>query len=53
MRCLCTNHIFRQIDDDRFTNNRITAALVKNEEFRAYLLLLYDAYPLVLIGILC
>jgi hypothetical protein len=41
MRCLCSNHIYRQTGTDRFANNRITAPLVGNEEFRAYILILY------------
>ncbi|KAL2812961.1 S-adenosyl-L-methionine-dependent methyltransferase [Aspergillus granulosus] len=36
LRCLCSIHIFRQIGTERFANNRISAALVKNEPLRAY-----------------
>ncbi|KAL6231241.1 hypothetical protein BDW75DRAFT_220708, partial [Aspergillus navahoensis] len=36
LRCLCSIHIFRQIGNDRFANNRISAALRRNEPLRAY-----------------
>ncbi|RMZ86788.1 hypothetical protein DV736_g5986, partial [Chaetothyriales sp. CBS 134916] len=36
LRCLCSIHIFREIENGRFGNNRISAALVKNEPLRAY-----------------
>ena len=40
MRCLCSNHVFREVDGGKFANNRISAALVGNEPLRAYVLLL-------------
>ncbi|KAK6532661.1 hypothetical protein TWF281_006840 [Arthrobotrys megalospora] len=39
MRCLCSIHVFREVAEDVFTNNVISAALVKNEPLRAYILL--------------
>ncbi|KAF3190679.1 hypothetical protein TWF788_008200 [Orbilia oligospora] len=39
MRCLCSIHVFREVAEDVFTNNPISAALVKNEPLRAYVLL--------------
>ncbi|KAK6336861.1 hypothetical protein TWF718_009650 [Orbilia javanica] len=39
MRCLCSIHIFREVAEDVFANNVISAALVKNEPLRAYILL--------------
>ncbi|EPS43342.1 hypothetical protein H072_2599 [Dactylellina haptotyla CBS 200.50] len=39
MRCLCSTHIFREISDDVFANNDISASLVNNEPLRAYILL--------------
>lgn len=39
LRCLCSNHVFREIEPDRYTNNPISAALVNNEPLRAYVLL--------------
>jgi hypothetical protein len=38
--CLCSNHIFRQTGPELFANNRISAALVHNDEFRAYIMAL-------------
>jgi len=46
MRCLCSNHVFREVTGGKFANNRISAALVGNEPLRAYVLLLY-------VGLLC
>ena len=40
MRCLTSNHIFREVPGGKFANNRISAALVGNEPLRAYVLLL-------------
>ena len=40
MRCLCSNHVFREVEEGKFANNRISAALVGNEPLRAYVLLL-------------
>ncbi|CUS10370.1 unnamed protein product [Tuber aestivum] len=39
MRCLCSNHLFREVKEDCFANNKITGALVGNEPLRAYLML--------------
>ncbi|KAF3912593.1 O-demethylpuromycin-O-methyltransferase [Arthrobotrys entomopaga] len=39
MRCLCSIHIFRELAEDVFANNRISAALVKNEPLRSYVLM--------------
>ncbi|KAK6523136.1 hypothetical protein TWF694_006031 [Orbilia ellipsospora] len=39
MRCLCSIHIFREVDEDIFANNRISAALVDNEPLRSYVLM--------------
>ena len=57
LRCLCSIHIFREIADDVYANNVISAALVKNEPLRAYVLLfnldLYtasDQLPKYLLG---
>ncbi|KAL4940293.1 hypothetical protein BDV06DRAFT_230434 [Aspergillus oleicola] len=36
LRCLCSLHVFKQIGPDHFANNRISAALIKNEPLRAY-----------------
>lgn len=40
MTCLCSNHVFREVEGGKFANNRISAALVGNEPLRAYVLLL-------------
>ena len=39
LRCLCSIHIFKEVASDVFANNAISAALVKNEPLRAYVLL--------------
>ncbi|KAI1324237.1 S-adenosyl-L-methionine-dependent methyltransferase [Xylariaceae sp. FL0255] len=39
MRCLCSIHVFREIGEDVFANNAISAALVNNEPLRAYIML--------------
>ncbi|KAF3317545.1 hypothetical protein TWF173_010313 [Orbilia oligospora] len=39
MRCLCSIHVFREMAEDIFTNGPVSAALVKNEPLRAYVLL--------------
>ena len=39
LRCLCSNHIFREVAPDVFANNVTSAALVNNEPLRAYVLL--------------
>lgn len=45
LRCLCSIHIFRQIAPTRFANNRISQALVNNEQLRAYVQLFnFDIY---------
>lgn len=41
MRCLCSIHIFKEVQPDRFANNEVSAALVKNEPLRAYIVMLY------------
>lgn len=38
MRCLCSIHIFREIAEDVFVNNSISASLVGNDPLRAYCL---------------
>lgn len=40
MRCLCSIHVFREVSEDRFANNAVSAALVNNEPLRAYILML-------------
>ncbi|KAI1146766.1 S-adenosyl-L-methionine-dependent methyltransferase [Nemania diffusa] len=39
MRCLCSIHIFKEIDEDVFANNEISKSLVGNEFLRSYILL--------------
>lgn len=39
-RILCTIHIFQEVAENRFANNRISAALVHNEGLRAYVQML-------------
>jgi hypothetical protein len=41
MRCLCSIHIFKEVQPDRFANNGVSAALVNNEPLRAYIVMLY------------
>jgi hypothetical protein len=41
MRCLCSMHIFKEVQPDRFANNVVSAALVNNEPLRAYIVMLY------------
>lgn len=41
MRCLCSIHIFKEVQPDRFANNEVSAALVNNEPLRAYIVMLY------------
>lgn len=43
MRCLCSIHIFREINDGVFANNAISGGLVDNEPLRAYIAMLYVA----------
>ncbi|KAK7745653.1 hypothetical protein SLS62_009694 [Diatrype stigma] len=38
MRCLCSIGIFSEVDEDVFTNNRISESIVGNEPLRAYIL---------------
>lgn len=38
MRCLCSIHIFKEVDEDVFANNVISAGLVDNEPLRANIL---------------
>lgn len=40
LRCLCSIHIFQEVEPNTFANNRISATLVGNEPLRAYVLLL-------------
>ena len=40
MRCLCSIHIFKEVQPDRFANNHVSAALVGNEPLRAYIVML-------------
>ncbi|KAL8850368.1 MAG: hypothetical protein Q9221_004688 [Calogaya cf. arnoldii] len=35
-RTLCATHIFKETNDSRFANNRVSEALVRNEGLRAY-----------------
>ncbi|KAF2637243.1 O-methyltransferase A [Massarina eburnea CBS 473.64] len=45
MRCLCSIHIFREVQPDRFANNGVSAALVDNEPLRAYIVMFaFDIY---------
>ncbi|KAI4098278.1 MAG: hypothetical protein LQ339_006537 [Xanthoria mediterranea] len=37
MRTLCATHVFQDIDDNRFANNRVSEALVRNEGLLAYI----------------
>ncbi|KAL2163196.1 hypothetical protein VTH06DRAFT_5252 [Thermothelomyces fergusii] len=39
LRCLCSIHLFRELREDVFANNRITEALVGNDPLRAYVLM--------------
>ncbi|KAJ3497719.1 hypothetical protein NLG97_g1692 [Lecanicillium saksenae] len=39
LRCLCSIHIFREVDVDVFANNAISASLVDDEHLRAYIML--------------
>lgn len=41
MRCLCSIHIFKEVQPDHFANNSVSAALVDNEPLRAYIVMLY------------
>ncbi|KAK2834889.1 hypothetical protein FQN49_006815 [Arthroderma sp. PD_2] len=36
MRTLCATHIFKEVDENRFANNRISVALAHNDGLRAY-----------------
>ncbi|KAL8940715.1 MAG: hypothetical protein Q9216_002665 [Gyalolechia sp. 2 TL-2023] len=36
IRTLCATHIFKEVGENRFANNRISEALVKNDGLRAY-----------------
>ncbi|KAI1823254.1 S-adenosyl-L-methionine-dependent methyltransferase [Xylaria intraflava] len=45
LRCLTSQHILRETAPDTFANNRISQALVNNEDLRAYIMLFaMDAY---------
>ncbi|KAL4890073.1 S-adenosyl-L-methionine-dependent methyltransferase [Aspergillus ambiguus] len=45
MRCLCSIHIFREVDDGVFANNVISADLIDNEPLRAYIAMFgWDLY---------
>ncbi|CAN9179538.1 unnamed protein product [Alternaria sp. RS040] len=57
LRTLCSIHIFREVADNRFANNRISGALVDNPGLRAYVQLfglhIYsssDHFPRYLLG---
>ncbi|KAK0669813.1 putative methyltransferase [Cercophora samala] len=39
LRCLCSIHIFNEVQEDVFANNDISRALVGNEPLRAYIML--------------
>ncbi|KAI9672395.1 MAG: hypothetical protein M1817_003417 [Caeruleum heppii] len=39
LRCLCSNHIFKEVQPDVYTNNAVSVALVDNEPIRAYILM--------------
>ncbi|CRK45149.1 hypothetical protein BN1723_016488 [Verticillium longisporum] len=39
LRCLCSIHIFTEVEPDVFANNAVSAWLVDNEPLRAYILL--------------
>lgn len=39
MCCLCSSHLFSEVDPDVFTNNRITLSLVYNDPLRECVLL--------------
>jgi hypothetical protein len=41
MRCLCSIHIFQEVEDGVFRNNAISAGLAHNEPLRAYIAMLY------------
>jgi hypothetical protein len=43
MRCLCSIHIFKEVKDSVFANNSVSAALVRNEPLRAYIVMLQVA----------
>ncbi len=40
LRCLTSEHIFRETGPDGFANNDVSHSLVKNEPLRAYLIML-------------
>lgn len=48
MRTLCAIHIFCEVDENRFANNRVSAALVGNDGLRAYVQLLYAVSSCIL-----
>ncbi|MCJ1469188.1 hypothetical protein MMC07_007821 [Pseudocyphellaria aurata] len=39
LRCLCSIHIFKEVEPDRFDNNTVSAVLVGNEHLRALILM--------------
>lgn len=41
MRTLCSAHIFAEVQENHFANNTISASLVDNEPFRAYIVAQY------------
>ncbi|KAJ5990773.1 hypothetical protein N7522_010980 [Penicillium canescens] len=46
MRCLCSIHIFQEVEDGVFRNNAISAGLAHNEPLRAYIAMFAsDALP--------
>ncbi|CAG8892503.1 unnamed protein product [Penicillium egyptiacum] len=45
MRCLCSIHIFKEVREDCFANNGISASLIHNEALRAYVMMFsFDLY---------
>ncbi|KAJ5476098.1 hypothetical protein N7475_001827 [Penicillium sp. IBT 31633x] len=45
LRCLCSIHIFQELEDGVFANNAISARLVNNEPLRAYIAMFgWDLY---------
>ncbi|KAJ5892735.1 hypothetical protein N7504_009426 [Penicillium tannophilum] len=45
MRCLCSIHIFRELENGVFANNAISAGLIHNEPIRAYIAMFgWDLY---------
>ncbi len=44
MRTLCSNHVFQEVAPDTYSNNHVSAALVDNDAFRAYILILWEQF---------